>query len=129
MNVACDVDTNPSPYPTAPGYTATAWTLTGGNVIHVHPRFCDYSSSPVGSNDFALVIGVFIHEAARARGVVTDSCARMTADLGVYQMLRDFYNVPFFSPTSERVGAQVLALTRLLPASYQPELCWASGYR
>lgn len=125
--VACDADTNPSPFPTAPGQVATAWTLTGGNVIHVHPRFCDFSAAPVGTEDFARVIDVFIHEAARARGVQTDSCVEMTADIGVYQVLRDFYNVPFFTALSRRVGAQVLAYTRKLPASYQPEACWNSG--
>jgi hypothetical protein len=121
--VACDADVNPSPFPTATGQVATAWTLTGGNVIHAHPAFCEASNAPVGSDSFARAIDVFLHEAARARGLTGDSCPQMIADLGVYQVLRDFYRVPFFSPMSRRVGAQVLALTRTLPASYQPELC------
>ena len=126
VTVACDVDTNPSPFP-SPGYTATAWTYTGGNVIHVMPAFCDYSTAPVGSDNFARVIDVFIHEAARARGVQTDTCVEMTSDVGVYDVLRRFYGIPFFSRMSVLVGAQVLALTRTLPASFQPEACWASG--
>lgn len=125
--VACDADTNPSPFPTAPGQVATAWTLTGGNLIHAHPAFCAASFAPVGSDSFARAMDVFIHEAARARGLTGDSCPQMIADIGVYDVLRLFYNVPFFTPMSRRVGAQVLALTRTLPASYQPELCWASG--
>jgi len=125
--VACDADSNPSPFPTAPGYVVAAWTLTGGDTIHALPLLCNESRYPLGSTEFAAAIETFIHEAARARGVVTDSCAQLTADEGVYDVLRRWYGVPFFSPMSEQVGAQVLSLTRKLPASYQPELCWNSG--
>jgi hypothetical protein len=105
-----------------------AWTLTGGDTIHAVPAFCTGTVAPFGSDAFARSIDVFIHEAARARGLASDSCVEFMADLGVYQVLRDFYGVPFFSPMSWRVGAQVLALTRTLPASYQPEACIASGF-
>lgn len=127
VTVACDADTNPSPFPAPPGSVATAWTFTGGNVIHVHPGFCTASTAPLGSDAFARVMDVFIHEAARARGLSDDSCVELLADLGVYDVLQRFYGVPFFSPLSEEIGAQVLALTRTLPSVYQPESCWQSG--
>lgn len=126
-SVACDADTNPSPF-AAPGYAATAWTYTGGDVIHAHPVFCQDTYSAPGTDEFARAVDVFLHEAARARGIQSDSCVELTADLGVYQVLRDYYGVPFFSPMSALVGAQVLALTRTLPASFQPEACWSGGY-
>lgn len=125
--VACDANTNPSPFPTAPGQTATAWTLTGGNVIHVIPQFCLASNAQPGSDAFARAMDVFIHEAARARGFSSDSCVELMADEGVYDVLRRFYSIPFFSPLSVQIGAQVLALTRTTPQSYQPEACWAKG--
>lgn len=124
-SVACDADTNQSPF-AAPGYVATAWTYTGGNVIHAHPAFCTASNDAIGTDGFARAMDVFIHEAARARGLQKDSCVEMLADIGVYQVLRDFYGVPFFSAMSRKVGAQVLALTRTLTPNFQPEACWAA---
>lgn len=103
------------------------WTAYGGNVIYVTDKICVGSNAEVGSDAFALGIGTLIHEAAHARGVRKESCAEMTADIGIYDVLRRFYNVPFFTPTSRMVGLQVLENTRRRPAEYQPEACWASG--
>jgi len=127
VTVACDADTNPSPFPAAPGAVVTAWTLTGGDVIHALPMICDETRAAPGTVAFADGIATVIHEAARAKGVQTASCVEMLADVGVYDALRRFYSIPFFSSMSETVGAQVLALTRRRPSSYQPESCWQSG--
>lgn len=125
-SVACDADVNPSPFATVSD-PASAWTYTGGNVIHALPGVCAETAAPLGSVEFADGIATMIHEAARAHGWQGDSCVELLADIGVYQVLRDFYGVPFFSTMSERIGVQVLALTRRRPAEYQPELCLASG--
>lgn len=125
--VACDANVNQGPNPPPPGFVVEAWTPYGGNVIHTLPSLCDGSNDPVGSPQFAAALRVFIHEAAHARGVHSETCAEMTADEGVFDVLRRFYGVPFFSPLSERVGAEVLALTRVRPPEYQPELCWRTG--
>ena len=124
--VVCDANTNPSPF-ASPGYTATAWTYTGASVIHADPVFCSDTNDQPGNDGFARAIDVFLHEAARARGIQSDSCVELVSDVGVYDVLRRFWNVPFFSGESERIGAQVLALTRTLPATFQPESCWSSG--
>lgn len=116
--------------PTLDGHAipgATGWTYTGGNVIYVVPSICDETRAKIGSLRFADGLSTVIHEAARARGLSRDSCVEMVADIGVFDVLRRFYGVAFFTPLSREIGAQVLALTRGRPASYQPEACWASG--
>lgn len=104
---------------------AAAWTPYGGNVIYATPQICDDTTQPLGTLQFALGLNIFIHEAAHARGVVSESCAELVADIGVYQVLRDFYDTPFFTPTSWMIGDQVLLLTHRKPAAYQPEGCWS----
>jgi len=127
VTVACDVDVNPSPFPIAAGFVATAWTLTGGSVIHATSTVCDETSAQVGTMAFADGIATMIHEGARAHGWQSDSCVELLADIGVFDVLQRFYGVPLFSSTSELVGAEVLGLTRARPTSFQPESCWASG--
>jgi hypothetical protein len=106
---------------------AVARTPFGGNVIYALPRICDDTAAVPGTQQFALGVGTFIHEAAHARGYRLESCAEMIADIGIYQVLRDFYGIPFFTPKSESIATQVFRQTRGLPESYQPELCWARG--
>lgn len=106
---------------------ATGWTYTGGNVVYVVPAVCDETNAKIGTVQFADGLATMIHEAARARGFSRDSCVEMLADIGVFDVLRRFYAVPFFSPLSVAVGAQVLTLTRGRPSRYQPELCWQTG--
>lgn len=121
VTVACDADVNrPSSVPAG----AIGWAIIGGDTIHIHPLMCDYSRAEVGSPEFAAALDLFIHESAHARGVLSESCAEMTADVGVFDVLRRFYGIPFFTPMSRRIGAQVLAITRTLSPEYQPELCW-----
>lgn len=107
--------------------TPIGFTPYGGNVIYALPSLCDETSMPVGSTRFAHALGTFVHEASHARGVRSESCAEMTADIGVFDVLRRFYSIPFFSARSVAIGAQVLAFTRARPPNYQPEACWASG--
>lgn len=104
-----------------------ARTPYGGNVIYALPRICDELFAPVGTNAFAHAIGTVIHEASHARGLRSESCAEMTADIGIFDVLRRFYGAAFFSARSVAVGAQVLAFTRARTADYQPEACWLSG--
>jgi hypothetical protein len=123
--VACDADTNFGPTgPPPQDFSVEAWTPYGTGPVHVLPKFCTEALSPVGSPAFAEAIRVFVHEAAHARGVVREDCAELTADIGVFDVLRLFYHVPFFTPLSWKVGSQVLALTRIRPPNYQPEGCW-----
>lgn len=117
--VACDADVNP-PIGVPPGFVVEAWTKVGGDTEHVVPRLCAGFSARPGSIEFARSIRVVIHESAHARGVWTEDCAELYADLVVFDVLRQFYNIPFFSPLSEEIGAQVLAETRLRPSYYQP---------
>lgn len=107
---------------------AAAWTPYGGDVIYATPEICDDTRQPLGTLQFAAGLNVFIHEAAHSRGIRSESCAELTADLGVYQVLRDFYNIPFFTPQSETIAGQVLLLTRRKPAAYQPEECLRGVY-
>jgi hypothetical protein len=125
--VACDATLNGHAASAPAGTTPIAWTPYGGSTIYVLPSICDESNATVGTEQFAHAIGTFIHEATHARGVVSESCAEMTADIGVFDVLRRFYDVPFFSSTSVLVGAEVFAFTRQRPAEYQPEACWQSG--
>lgn len=123
-NVACDADVNHGGIPSRPGFALKGWAQHDGNVIHVLPGFCDASTLRPRDPGFPETIELFIHEAAHARGIVSESCAEMTADIGVFDVLRRFYGVPFFSRLSVRVGRAVLAMTREGFADYQPELCW-----
>lgn len=104
-----------------------ARTPYGGNVIYALPRICDELVAPVGTEAFAHAIGTVIHEASHARGLRIESCAEMTADIGVFDVLRRFYGVSFFSAMSVRVGDQVLAFTHARASNYQPEACWLRG--
>lgn len=104
---------------------AAAATPYGGDTIYAIPEICADAAARVGSYEFALAVSRFIHEASHARGLRVEACAELTADLGIYQVLRDYYRIPFFTPMSRQIGAQVLEdVTRLLPAAYQPEGCW-----
>ena len=119
--------------PTLGGHAATSpdafgWAAYGGNIVYLVPAICQDMSADIGSPRFAEGIAAVIHEAAHARGARSESCAEMTADLGVFDALRRFYGVPFFSDLSRTVGDQVLAGTRLRPESYQPEECWNGAY-
>lgn len=124
MAIVCDPDLggHAAEYPGALG-----WTAYGGSTIYVILSICANATARPRSATFADAIGAVIHEAAHARGIRSESCAEMTADIGVYDVLRRFFGVPFFSSDSEVIGALVLAETRQLPAAYQPEACWRSG--
>lgn len=127
VTIACDAALDGHAASLQAGLTPLAWTPYGGNIIYAQPSLCDETSATIGSQAFAQAIGTIIHEATHARGVVSESCAELTADVGVFDVLRRFYDVPFFSATSVLVGAEVLGLTRARPANYQPEACWRSG--
>lgn len=125
VTVACDANVNHGPVAERAGETLQGWALYGGDVIHVLPAYCRASTIRPGDPGFAATIDLFIHEAAHARGIVSESCAELTADVGVFDVLRRFYGVPFFSRLSRQVGAQLLAISRRKPADYQPGLCWS----
>src|SRR5581483_9260399 len=127
VRVACDADVNPSPVPTVPGAVVTAWTMTGGDTIHAMPYICEETNAQMTTFWFVDGLSTMIHEASHARGVRREACAEMIADIGVYDVLRRFYGVPFFSPMSVMIGRRVLEVTRSAPASYQPEACWAGA--
>ena len=121
VDVRCDADKNPPPGLTpAPGYVIEGWAYVGGNEIHMLPHLCADTNAPVGSLAFAQALRVVIHEAAHARGVAVEACAELWAALVVFDILRRFYGIPFFSKLSESIGRQVLAETRLRPPNYQP---------
>lgn len=127
VTVACDADINPGPTGLpAPGFAVEAWTLYGGDTVHMLPQLCDDLAARPGTIEFASGIRVLIHESAHARGIRREDCAELVADIGVFDVLRRRYDIPFFSPLSRLIGAQVLALTRLRPTNYQPETCWSS---
>ena len=118
--VACD--------PTLNGHPAgIAWTAYGSSKIYAAPDICTDAAQPVDSWQFAYALGTFIHEAAHARGIRSESCAELVADIGVYDVLRRFYNIPFFTVESETIGGTVLANSHRRGPEYQPEACWATG--
>jgi len=123
VDIACDADTNLIPN-TSITFAVEAWTYIGGDQIHLLPQLCQDASQPIGTYEFAHGVGTIIHEATHARGIARESCAELTADIGIYDILRRLYGIPFFSKVSLRVGAQVLALSRARPPDYQPEGCW-----
>lgn len=127
VNVACDADTNFGPTGPPPvGFTVEAWTPYGGDTIHMLPQLCVDVLRQPGTPEFAAGIRVLIHESAHARGVRREDCAELTADIGVFDVVRRLWGIKFFTPLSRQIGSQVLELTRIRPASYQPETCWGS---
>lgn len=122
--VVCDADVNPSPKPSAPGFFAPAWTVIGAGPIHLVPALCSNMSAKVGSAEFANAIGTLVREASIAGPVRSEACASLVQAVGVYDVLRRFYNVPFFTRLSWSIGTQVLANVRAGPkGDYQPEAC------
>lgn len=127
MNVACDADTNfGNTAPPPAGFVVEAWTPYGGDTVHMLPQLCDDVLQQPGTEEFATGIRVLIHESAHARGVRREDCAELTADIGVYDVIRRLWGIQFFTPLSWQIGSQVLNLTRLRPLNYQPETCWDS---
>lgn len=120
-SVVCDADTNP-PIGAPPGYVVEAWTKVGSDTEHITPSLCAGLSARPGSIEFARSLRVVIHESAHARGTRVEACAELWADLAVFDVLRRFYNIGFFTPLSAEIGAQVLAETHRRPAVYQPSL-------
>lgn len=116
----CNVDGYPGTAP--PGFTVEAWTQVGGDLVHLAPSVCAALQTPPGTVSFARGLRVVIHESAHARGVSSESCAETWADLTVYDVLRRFYRVEFFTPLSAEVGGQVYAETLRRPSDYQPSL-------
>lgn len=108
--VLCDVP------PTA---VVVAWTNPGSSVIHMQEDACAGLAAKPGDLSFAHGLSALIHESAHARGVRSEACAEAWADLTSYDVLRRFWHVPFFTPLSWLVGAQIREESRRLPASYQ----------
>jgi hypothetical protein len=119
--VTCDTSGYPGPAP-PPGFQVEAWTAVGSKEIHLAPFLCSGLDSPLGSAAFARSIGVLIHESAHARGIRTEDCAELWGNLVVFDVLRRFYGVPFFSRLSLQVAAQVRNFTLVRPTSYQPKI-------
>lgn len=106
--------------PAPAGYILEGWTTPGTDTVHLDPTICADLSAQPGSVAFARALRVVIHESAHARGTRSEACAELWADMTVYDVLRRFYNVDFFTPLSEEIGAQVLDETHRRPAVYQP---------
>lgn len=121
--IACDADVNPSPRPPTPGFVAVAWTPVGTGPIHMLPSLCAQTSAKTGTVEFARALRVVIREASIAGAARSESCAELVADIGVFDVLRRFYRVPFFTAASWRIGVQVMDETRRAPASFQPSTC------
>src|SRR6266496_3650094 len=120
VQVTCDVPESAT--------AVEAWS-SPGLAIHMKPSLCTGLSRKIGEPErgagdvsFAHAIAVLIHESAHVKGVRAEDCAELYVDLGVYQVLRDYYGIPFFTPLSWLVGGQVHAHTLRLPPSYQPTL-------
>lgn len=124
--VRCDTDVNPGPITPPPGFVVEAWTTYDTGPVHMSPDLCTGITARPGSITFAQSLRVIIHESAHAKGYRREACAEMTADIGVYDVLRRLWGIQFFTPLSVKIGAQVLALTRLRPVNYQPESCWGT---
>lgn len=97
--------------------------MAGASTEHMTSALCNGLSEKPGTVPFAQSLRVLIHESAHARGVRTEDCAEMWADLVVFDVLRRFYRVEFFSPLSRTVAGQVFAETLRRPSNYQ----WSSG--
>jgi hypothetical protein len=108
--IACDVPTTA---------VVEAWTTPRSNLLHMQPTLCAGLGMAPGDPRFSYALGVLIHESSHARGVLREACAEMYADVLIYQVLRDYYRVPFFSKLSMQIGAQVLYFSRHRPAEYQ----------
>jgi hypothetical protein len=98
----------------------TAWTSFDGQEIHMQESICAGLEEQLGTYRFAASISTLVHESAHARGVRSESCAETWVNVAVYDVLWRFYAVPFFTPLSEEIGAQVATITRGLPPAYQP---------
>lgn len=119
--VVCNTDGYNGP-PAPAGYVVEGWTTPGTSTIHLNAAMCDGLSAKPGTVAFARALRVVIHESAHARGTRVEACAELWADLIVYDVLRRFYNIDFYTPLSQTIGAQVLDETHRRPASYQPTL-------
>lgn len=88
------------------------------------PELCRETGAPIGSEQFAAAISTVIREASIAGPVRSEACASLVQVEGIYEILRDFYRVPFFTGLSWSIGAQVLEVVRGgPPGDYQPEAC------
>jgi len=125
VTVSCDAATNrPPSVPTG----ALGWSVVGGSESHLSGDVCNDLEDSPGGLDFAAGIAVLIHEAAHAKGVRSEACAQWYAVFGVYDVLRRFYAIPFFTDESRLIGAEVLEFTKLrLPPEYQPSLTSSCG--
>jgi hypothetical protein len=121
VQVTCDAEVIRSPTPPPPGHLVNGWTIPGGATIHLLPGVCNALSLRPGAEQFAHAVATLIHESAHARGVRREDCAEMYADLVVFDVLRQFYGVSFFTSLSEQVGRQVYDQTRGLAPMYQPQ--------
>jgi hypothetical protein len=126
VSIDCDTSTYPGPPPPAP-YVVEAWTYTGGDVIHMRRELCEGFSFAPGTRRFAQSIRVLIHESAHARGIRSEACAELHAQLGVFDVLRRFYRISFFSSLSRLIGEQVYLEGLKRPANYQPSFNSCSG--
>lgn len=116
VGIKCDAEiNNPFPFP------VDGWAYVGGNELHMTRYLCDaLERRDTNETAFARALGTLIHEAAHTRGVESEACAELYAQVLVYQVLRDHYRIPFFTRVSRRVGEAVARLTSLLPPAYQP---------
>lgn len=96
--------------------------------VHMSPDLCTGITARPGTEEFARSLRVIVHEATHAKGERREACAEYNADYLSYQVLSQLFGFSTLDPWAYnavvgRIHDQIMALTRLRPADYQPEGC------
>jgi hypothetical protein len=97
------------------------FALPGAPALRMQPYLCANLGKQPWTPQFVQAIATVIHESAHLKGVKSETCAEWYAVAGIYDVLRRFYGIPFFSPFSRQIGNQALMFARSLGPTYQPD--------
>jgi hypothetical protein len=97
------------------------YAVPGAPALRMQPWLCDSLRRPPFTSGFVYAMTTVIHEAAHLRGVRSERCAAWYSVAGIYDVLRRFYGIPFFSSQSRHIGSQALMFVQSLGETYRPD--------
>lgn len=99
--------------------SVAGFTVFAEPVVYLSPQVCTNLNYPLTDPRLGVGLDTLLHESAHQRGFRDEALTECAARVLIYSALREFYGVPFFSPTMRLQVNAALAYSLALPAVYQ----------
>lgn len=100
----------------SPSASGLTWPIAGR--VRFAPWVCAALDAGTASPQLGAALNIVAHESAHLLGVRDESVAACWGLVWSYELAWKFYNVPYFTAESWRIGQSALAVHRTLPADY-----------